>query len=104
MSKKTENVHFTCVACTKEILPLKNGSYRNHCPFCLTSIHVDDKPGDRKSLCKGIMIPFRVTYKGSKRWQIVHKCKICGHEQANKVAEGSVQPDNWDMIIQLSQR
>ncbi|MBA3237248.1 MAG: RNHCP domain-containing protein [Parachlamydiaceae bacterium] len=23
-------------------MPLRNGSYRNHCPFCLSSLHVDD--------------------------------------------------------------
>lgn len=104
MSKKEENVHFICTNCKNHVLPLENGSYRNHCPFCLASIHVDNKPGDRKSLCRGLMIPCKLIYKGNKGWQIIHKCKKCGHEKANKIAEGCVQPDDWEFIIRLSQQ
>ena len=102
MSKKDQNAHFICIVCNQNVLPLQNGSYRNHCPFCLRSVHVDNKPGDRASNCGGIMIPWRITYNGSKGWQIIHKCERCGHRKANKVAEGPVQPDNWDRIIELS--
>jgi DNA-directed RNA polymerase subunit RPC12/RpoP len=103
MGKKEENRHFTCVKCKKHVLPLQNGSYRNHCPFCLVSIHVDNEPGDRQSLCKELMLPHRIVYHGKKGWQIVHQCQTCGHEKANKIATGCIQPDNWDLIIQLSQ-
>lgn len=48
------------------------------------------------------MMPCRAIYKGNKGWQIVHKCKKCGHEKANKIAEGCIQPDNWDIIVALS--
>ena len=102
MSKKEENVHFICAACAKHVLPLKNGSYRNHCPFCLTSIHIDNKPGDRKNLCRGLMFPRNIVYCGTKGWQIVHGCKKCGHEKANKIAEGCEQSDDWDLLIRLS--
>ena len=50
------------------------------------------------------MIPFKLIYKGNKGWQIVHKCKKCGHKKANKIAEGCVQPDDWEFIIRLSQQ
>lgn len=103
MSKKDQNTHFICVVCNQNVLPLQNGSYRNHCPFCLMSLHVDNKPGDRASGCGGIMMPWRVTYNGSKGWQIRHKCERCGRQKANKIADGAVQPDNWDMVIELSE-
>lgn len=100
MSRKEENTPFICIGCKKSVLPLQNGSYRNHCPFCLISIHIDNKPGDRKSLCKGLMEPYKLI-KSNKGWQIIHRCKKCAHEKANKVAEGLIQPDNWDKIIEL---
>ena len=36
---------FTCVHCGAEVLPMGKSS-RNHCPFCLWSLHVDILPGD----------------------------------------------------------
>ena len=45
---------FLCANCGKEVLPLKKTS-RNHCPFCLCSLHLDINPGDRANECKGIM-------------------------------------------------
>ena len=36
--------------------PANAGSdHRNHCPNCLSSLHVDEEPGDRASDCGGIM-------------------------------------------------
>lgn len=47
---------FTCKTCGTFIVPEGAGSqHRNHCPKCLSSIHVDNEPGDRASVCKGIM-------------------------------------------------
>lgn len=101
MGKKKENSGFTCVVCKKCILPLKRG-FRNHCPFCLRSLHVDSKiPGDRKSTCHGIMEAIQLKSSGKKGWQIVHKCQKCCEEKVNKIAEGDVQPDDWDMIVNL---
>ena len=37
---------FICAHCGKEVEPLGYTS-RNHCPFCLWSLHVDINPGDR---------------------------------------------------------
>ena len=37
MSRNTENRGFCCEHCQQMVLPVTNGSYRNHCPFCLRS-------------------------------------------------------------------
>lgn len=98
MSRKTENTTFVCENCGKTVPPLTNGSYRNHCPFCLCSKHVDETPGDRASLCGGIMDPVEVIDRPAKGWQIVHKCRICGHEQRNRTAENTLEPDNGELL------
>lgn len=102
MSRRQENTGFVCANCQKKVLPLINGSYRNHCPYCLYSRHVDIQSGDRKSPCGGLMKPVRIQYKSRKRIQIVHRCLRCGIEKMNKIAEDPVQPDDIDEIIRLS--
>jgi hypothetical protein len=103
MGKKEENTNFECAVCRSCVIPLQHGSYRNHCPFCLSSLHVDDAiPGDRKSLCHGIMKAYRLKYSGKKGWQILHKCQKCGQEKLNLIAEGDAQSDDWSMIVKLS--
>ena len=57
MSRTSENTAFTCLICDLEVAPLSNGSYRNHCPGCLYSQHLDLVPGDRASSCEGMMEP-----------------------------------------------
>ena len=81
--------------------PLDNGSYRNHCPYCLYSLHVDDKPGDRNSDCLGLMRPVGIVYNSKKGYQIVHRCETCGAEKVNRIAEGCDMPDEMDMVIEL---
>ncbi len=39
---------FICEHCGREVPPLGYTS-RNHCPYCLWSLHVDENPGDRAS-------------------------------------------------------
>ncbi|MBA2728285.1 MAG: RNHCP domain-containing protein [Parachlamydiaceae bacterium] len=102
MGKKNENVHFVCALCGQNVLPLINGSYRNHCPFCLGSLHVDNIPGDRKSQCGGIMIACKILLHAKKGWQVIHKCQKCGIEKANKIAENDQQSDDWQLLIKLS--
>ncbi|QQK81610.1 RNHCP domain-containing protein [Salicibibacter cibi] len=94
LSKTTENTGFTCEHCGREVQPLTNGSYRNHCPFCLHSKHLDKRPGDRASVCGGIMKPVDLSYHSKKGYQIVHICQRCGHEQLNKTAEDEEQSDD----------
>ena len=49
---KTHACHdsFTCKVCDRLCTPQNAGSdHRNHCPNCLSSLHVDIEPGDRPS-------------------------------------------------------
>ena len=55
------NDSFTCKVCGRLCTPQNAGSdHRNHCPNCLSSLHVDLEPGDRASDCGGIMDPVAV--------------------------------------------
>ncbi|TFJ72373.1 RNHCP domain-containing protein [Carnobacterium maltaromaticum] len=97
--RKKENQGFTCINCCQEILPVTNGSYRNHCPYCLYSLHLDHEPGDRNSECKGIMKPISYRYKAKKGYQIEHCCLRCGKIQWNKVAEDTIAEDQFINFI-----
>lgn len=46
LSRRKENQGFICQNCGESVLPLENGSFRNHCPQCLFSVHLDDAQGD----------------------------------------------------------
>lgn len=101
MSRKKENTEFVCENCSQTILPLSNGSYRNHCPFCLYSKHMDIIPGDRNNMCHGLLRPIGVKYHSKKGIQIVHKCVKCGEVKVNIIAEDIKQPDDIDIILKL---
>ncbi len=93
---------FTCQNCGKEVLPLGYSS-RNHCPFCLASIHIDCLPGDRANPCRGIMDAVRAYPDPKKGYIIEHKCRKCGEIKRNRAAnEAKVQPDNIRLIIKLT--
>ena len=93
---------FICENCCKEVKPLGYSS-RNHCPFCLWSLHLDVNPGDRASECGGKMEPVRVEIDSKKGYVIIHKCTKCGEIRRNRTAhEASVQPDSLKLIIKLS--
>lgn len=53
-------------------------SHRNHCPNCLSSLHLDIKPGDRESDCGGIMDTIGVWVRKNDEWEIIHRCRRCG--------------------------
>lgn len=69
---------------------------RNHCPYCLWSLHVDlVKPGDRRASCKGRMEPVGLTVKHTlKRYgnekpgelMIIHLCLTCGKHSINRIS------------------
>ena len=88
---------FTCEHCGASVEPLGSGTYRNHCPQCLWSKHVDDQgPGDRASLCGGMMRPVELDQSGKKGWMIVHECEKCGKSIPNKIADD----DRWEHLLQ----
>lgn len=88
---------FICAGCGREVPPLVYSS-RNHCPYCLCSLHVDVNPGDRASDCKGLMVPVGVRIDGKKGYIITHKCKKCGFVRNNKYQKD----DDTDLLIKLS--
>ena len=81
------NDTFTCKVCGRLCTPQNAGSdHRNHCPNCLSSLHVDIEPGDRASDCGGIMEPVAVWVRRGGEWAIIHRCKRCGALSSNRVA------------------
>ena len=93
---------FVCAHCGRTVEPLGYSS-RNHCPFCLWSLHVDDNPGDRANECRGLMKPAGVEYSAKKGYIIVHRCTKCGAVKRNRAAnEAKVQPDDIKLIIALT--
>ena len=100
MGRDEENVGFACARCGRQVEPVADGSYRNHCPFCLWSRHVDVKPGDRANPCRGMMRPVaaRVVKKGL---QVVHQCSVCGEVRVNRVVRRAVQPDDFEKLLEL---
>jgi DNA-directed RNA polymerase subunit RPC12/RpoP len=99
ISRKDENVGFACANCGAAVAPLQNGSYRNHCPFCLYSRHVDGRPGDRASSCGGLMEPVGIDFRSGKGLMVEHRCVRCGFGRPNRVA-----PDDTDAVIDLLRR
>lgn len=99
MSRKTENTGFDCAHCGAKVMPLSNGSYRNHCPYCLHSIHIDSITGDRANECFGLMKPIGVLYHSKKGWQVVHRCLKCGEKKVNRTAQ-----DDMDAVIDMMKR
>ena len=92
------------VHCGTNVQPLTNGSFRNHCPRCLHSLHVDHKPGDRANACRGLMAPVGLAYRRKKGWQIVHRCTVCGQCSVNKVAIDTVQADSIKRLSEIGVR
>jgi hypothetical protein len=78
---------FTCEHCGKQVEPIAHGSYRNHCPYCLYSKHVDSEgPGDRASTCGGLMKPVALDQRSGKGFMIIHECIRCGKQIPNRAA------------------
>ncbi|OEF98999.1 hypothetical protein BHF71_09935 [Vulcanibacillus modesticaldus] len=95
------NESFICENCGKLVAPLSNGSYRNHCPFCFYSKHLDNYPGDRMNNCHGLMSPHDFIQKNGVL-KVIHKCTICGEKKVNKLAlDDYNQPDDYDLILYL---
>lgn len=93
---------FICAHCGKDVLPLGYTS-RNHCPFCLWSLHLDINPGDRMSDCGGELEPVAALPDAKKGFIITHKCRKCGQISRNKSAhQAKVQPDDLKLLISLT--
>jgi len=93
------NEGFKCANCKRTVGPHEGGSCRNHCPYCLFSLHVDkDVPGDRLSECQGLMAPTGVEQNKKKGVRIIHVCKTCGQKAVNRMAPD----DDWELVCRIS--
>lgn len=90
--KKIED--FICERCSEEI---RGNGFTDHCHNCLWSKHVDVNPGDRASVCGGLMRPTGIKIKGENKI-IEYLCEKCGYEHRVK-ATGN---DNLGKIIEIS--
>lgn len=78
---------FTCRNCYQKVsLSAPGTHHRNHCPFCLYSLHLDRRPGDRSSVCGGLMESIGKFNKKDGEEVIVHHCLVCGLRRNNRVA------------------
>ncbi len=78
---------FTCKVCGRVMVSAGAGTdHRNHCANCLSSLHVDDEPGDRAAGCGGIMDAIAVWARKGGEWAIIHRCRRCGKLSSNRVA------------------
>ncbi len=97
-SRRAENTGFVCAHCSAEVPANTDGHYRNHCPFCLWSRHVDDRaPGDRASPCGGSMEPIGQFTRPKGEHVLVHRCLGCGFERHNRIAGD----DDFDLVTSL---
>lgn len=87
---------FICDVCGKKIEPL-GYTARDHCPYCLSSKHLDINPGDRLSECHGILEPIGIENAKKGKYKIVYKCNKCGATKRNIMA----YDDNMDLVIKI---
>lgn len=93
------NEGFTCERCKMPVPPHEAGSCRNHCSYCLYSLHVDlNTPGDRLNECRGLMKPVGIELNKKKGTRLIHVCQKCHFKACNRCAPD----DNWDLICELS--
>lgn len=90
------NEGFVCERCSQQVPPAKV-TFRNHCPFCLSSKHVDIVPGDRLESCHGLMTPIGIEGTDPDKLDIIHECKKCHKIQRNRTAPD----DNKEIIFTL---
>lgn len=80
---------FPCANCGRQVLENAFGTRnRNHCPFCLHSLHVAELPkqDDRTSTCRQVMEPIAIFAQKDGEWALVHRCLGCGNIKTNRIA------------------
>jgi DNA-directed RNA polymerase subunit RPC12/RpoP len=104
---------FVCIQCGAFVSAegrLSGVRNRNHCPYCLSSRHLDQfEAGDRLSACKARMEPVGLTlkrmakkYAGRNQGELmlVHLCEACGKLSINRIAAD----DDDEMIFSVLER
>lgn len=92
---------FQCRHCGREVAASAPGTrHRNHCPHCLWSVHLDQRPGDRDAHCGGQMEPAAIAVRKKGEWALIHRCQQCGALRANRIAGD----DNALALVSLAVR
>lgn len=94
---------FVCRSCGAFVsvnVGLSGVGNRNHCPYCLSSRHLDQfEPGDRLAACKAPMAPVGLTVKRTAKkypghqpgeLMLVHLCAGCHKVSINRIAADDV--------------
>lgn len=99
----SHNDGFQCVFCSAVVPPRKK-SCRNHCPYCLHSLHVDINPGDRANECRGLLQPVSYELSSKKGLVLVFQCLSC-HKKTKNIAavEDEIAADDYEAILRLTQ-
>ena len=87
---------FKCANCGKRVEKLGYTS-RDHCNYCLCSLHVDVNPGDRANTCHGLLVPVSARVDGKKGYIIGYKCMLCGKQVNNKAATD----DDFEQLLKV---
>ena len=87
---------FICEVCNKNVSKLEYTA-RDHCPFCLSSKHLDINPGDRGANCGGILVPIDIEKGKKDTYKIIYKCSKCKEIKKNKMAID----DDFDKILEI---
>ena len=101
---------FVCMGCHNFVsaeTALSGVQNRNHCPYCLSSRHLDlFEAGDRLSACKALMRPVALTLKKTNKkytdsqsgeLMLVHQCQDCGRISINRIAAD----DNVAAVLEI---
>ena len=104
---------FVCMVCHNFVsaeAALSGVHNRNHCPYCLSSRHLDlFEAGDRLSACKSNMRPVALTLKktakkylrgGQGELMLVHVCDECGKPSINRIAAD----DDFEAVLEIFDR
>ena len=78
----------------------EHGKPRDHCPRCLVSVHVDVVPGDRASLCGGVMDAVRMEVLPGGEVALWHRCRRCRAEKrVRAVTAPEPMPDALERLF-----
>lgn len=92
---------FVCVHCGRQVPP-SGVTSRDHCPFCLTSRHVDRFPGDRANPCGGVLRPVSAEPHPKKGFVILYRCQTCGEIVRCRAVLSGCCPDDTEKLIALT--
>ena len=79
---------FTCKACGRLVVSdgARSGQPEPRPGRHLSSLHLDNEPGDRASDCGSVMDAVAVWVRKNGEWAVIHRCRRCGALSSNRVA------------------